>query len=151
MIKFKHFNKEGIKKAGSIALVTTILTTGICTFSGCGKQDKNNDIKNNNTKETQVSSINKDRKNYAVVVEDNKAIIYEGIEIIDFSGTIRAYINFDEQTTIYLPLGETHIFDNVSLEEVEEYARMFLTENGKIEYYNVEGKGKTLTRTKDNS
>ena len=85
MIKFKHFNKEGIKKAGSIALVTTILTTGICTFSGCGKQDKNN-----STIETQATSLNEDKKNYAVVVEDNKAIIYEGIEINNFSGTIRA-------------------------------------------------------------
>lgn len=149
MIKFKHFNKEGIKKAGSIALVTTILTTGICTFSGCGKQDKNNDIKNNNTTETQITSINEEGKNYAVVVEDNIAIIYE--DVLNDMYLFLTYIKFDDGKRLYLPCGETHTFRNSSLEEVEEYARMFLTENGKIEYYNVEGKGKVLTRTKDNS
>ena len=149
MIKFKHFNKEGIKKAGSIALVTTILTTGICTFSGCGKQDKNNDIKNNNTKETQVSSINEDRKNYAVVVEDNKAIIYE--DVLNDRYLFLTYITFEEEKKLYLPCGKTHTFKNFSLEEVEEYARLLIPEDGKIEYYNVEEKGKTLTRTKDNS
>ena len=146
MIKFKHFNKEGIKKAGSIALVTTILTTGICTFSGCAKQDKNKDIKKNNTTETQVTSINEDKKDYAVIIESDIAVIYEGISVYNES----LYMDFGN-ADIYLPKEKSHILFNKKIEEVEEYARMFLTENGKIEYYNVEGKGKTLTRTKDNS
>ena len=146
MIKFKHFNKEGIKKAGSIALVTTILTTGICTFSGCGKQDKNN-----NASETTITNLNEDKKNYGVVIENDIAVIYEGIVFDADFGSVRGYIRIAKYKNLGLPLGETHLFENHTLEEVEEYARMFLTENGKIEYYNVEGKGKTLTRTKDNS
>ena len=144
MIKFKSFNKEGIKKAGSIALVTTILTTGICTFSGCGKQDKNN-----STIETQATSLNEDKKNYAVVVEDNKAIIYE--DVLNDRYLFLTYITLEEEKKLYLPCGKTHTFKNFSLEEVEEYARLLIPEDGKIEYYNVEGKGKTLIRTKDNS
>ena len=143
MIKFKHFNKEGIKKAGSIALVTTILTTGICTFSGCSKKDEDSN--------KGIDIVEEKRKDYALVIENDIAVIYEEVEYVHNGGSIRAYIKDGEDVILHLPAGETHIFDNVSLEEVEEYARMFLTENGKIEYYNVEEKGKTLTRTKDNS
>lgn len=147
MIKFKQFNKEGIKKAGSIVLVTTILTTGICTFSGCGKQNKV--IEKQYVEGNEIITSYEKIKRYGVVIENEIVLIFDADSIDLCEDSV--YIKFDNGHAIRVARENIHVLNDYTLEEVEEYARMFLTENGKIEYYNGEGKGKTLTRTKDNS
>lgn len=142
MINFKYFNEDKVKRLGSAILLTTILGTTSISLSGC-----DNTNKNENNSENIVVEDN--RKNYGVFIENDIATIYTITRYYDGAG-YTIYYSDNKNQTVFLGDSLIHFLKNYTIEEAEDYARILLTENGIIRYYNVEGKEnpKTLTKTK---
>lgn len=108
------------------------------SLTSCGSDDK------------EVVIVEEDRRNYGIVFENDIACIYEITNRYRKNGNSRYYSEISDDQEVVLQGEMLHYLENYTLEEVEEYARIYLSENGQIKYYNVEGKEnpKTLTKTK---
>lgn len=141
MINLKYFNNNKLKKIGSTVLVSALIGTSTFMFSGCGSKEVEDTINELIAESGGVEQQKEERGTYAVVVENDIAVIYGNVD-----DNTAIYTN-NRTSSISLPF-DAHILRGYSLSFVEEYAKMLISENGIIRYYNVDEKEKEKTLQK---
>lgn len=147
MIKFNYLNKNKLKKLGSVVLVTTMLGASALTLSGCNESSINSSTSNGEMSPKEVkTNTQEDKKYYAVVVEDDYAIIYDDINIHNSTGDRWTKVLVDNTFEINLPKN-THILEICTLNDAKEYVKGLVSENGTVKTYDIE-KPKTFVKVK---
>ncbi|MBQ7140361.1 MAG: hypothetical protein IJO32_02530 [Bacilli bacterium] len=141
MIKFNYLNKNKLKKLGSVVLVTTMLGTSALTLSGCSKEVDTRQKKTYSTLDALITD-------YAVVVEDDIAIIYDELKSCVGTGHEEMWYcaHIDENFKIELP-ADTYVLESCTLDDAKEYAKGLISENGTVKTYDIEQE-KTFVKVK---
>ena len=131
-------NIDKLKKISSALLLTSIIGTSSISLTGC--TDGNVPT---------VIETNDERKDYAIYVNNDIAMIYIITGTIRNSGNRIYYSELNNEQKVTLQ-GIVHFLKNYTLEEAEIYAKNLINENGIIRYYNVNDKeiSKKLKKTK---